>query len=649
MALWLRMITEPSTAWRWRDDAVITLSHARNWVEFGTVGVSPGDRVEGFSAPLQFLLASGAFSIFPVGFETFLDTFVLLFLFLTGAFIAGTVIRVVGQASWSRRKILALSAFLTLATVVPVAASWTVSGWLASGMENPLIAAILAALAFVSVGPLNRTSSVIALGVLVALLGMTRIEMPVLLLPLLLALVWLVRQGRWWILLVIPAITWSIFHILRWITYGEVLPNTAIVQGKSAGNLQIIALVIVTAAMVALLAVLWKWASDRKRLVAVWSVLLIFLVVSLVYVLVNADGEDTWFGPYWMPDPGYLAIWLMLIVLAVAQLLRIQQTRDLSPWAPELVFAAVALLPITQFLVMGPARLDVFRVASLAIPMLALWIAVTVARTLINGGTRAVASAAAVGLTGLIASAWIWVVDAPRALCCDITESQVAILDVADEIRISSLNSQGLPIIANPDLGKLSFTKRGLIIDLGLLGDPLLTRIMTERPDLMPTYMNEVAAPDVLEMHGGWACDFDPWVQTTYFEENWTLTDSPWSDATLLGDPACPTAISKAIWKRSTGDAEYALTVELLRSENPAAVAQQAIAECSALPGSIYRCQGVRRAVQRAAQALRESGDFSEVVEALAASPTYSLDKELLTRGPGWARRAFEEFQMLVS
>ncbi|HEX9368396.1 MAG TPA: hypothetical protein VF921_17325, partial [Vicinamibacterales bacterium] len=49
-----------------RDDAVITLSHARNLVEYGFIGVSPsGERVEGFSAPLQFWIATATYAVSP--------------------------------------------------------------------------------------------------------------------------------------------------------------------------------------------------------------------------------------------------------------------------------------------------------------------------------------------------------------------------------------------------------------------------------------------------------------------------------------------------------------------------------------------------------------------------------------------------------
>lgn len=58
--------------YQFRDDGVITMSHARNWVEYGFIGVNPsGDRVEGFSSPLQFLLFALAYAIAGVSYKTF--------------------------------------------------------------------------------------------------------------------------------------------------------------------------------------------------------------------------------------------------------------------------------------------------------------------------------------------------------------------------------------------------------------------------------------------------------------------------------------------------------------------------------------------------------------------------------------------------
>jgi hypothetical protein len=47
----------PKNFYRIRDDGLITLSHAKNLIDYGFIGVNPsGERVEGYSAPVQFIL-----------------------------------------------------------------------------------------------------------------------------------------------------------------------------------------------------------------------------------------------------------------------------------------------------------------------------------------------------------------------------------------------------------------------------------------------------------------------------------------------------------------------------------------------------------------------------------------------------------------
>src|SRR3990172_5599344 len=68
----LNLARVPAANYEARDDALITLSHARNLVEYGFIGVSPsGERIEGFSAPLQFVVAAGFYAIRPFDYLTF--------------------------------------------------------------------------------------------------------------------------------------------------------------------------------------------------------------------------------------------------------------------------------------------------------------------------------------------------------------------------------------------------------------------------------------------------------------------------------------------------------------------------------------------------------------------------------------------------
>jgi hypothetical protein len=56
--------TVVGSAYRYRDDGLVTLSHARGLADVGTVSVSiSGSRVEGYSTPLQFAAASAFYGL----------------------------------------------------------------------------------------------------------------------------------------------------------------------------------------------------------------------------------------------------------------------------------------------------------------------------------------------------------------------------------------------------------------------------------------------------------------------------------------------------------------------------------------------------------------------------------------------------------
>ncbi len=62
----------PDRLYQVRDDGVITMSHARNWVDYGFIGVNPsGERVEGYSAPVQFFIYALAYRLSGVGYDAY--------------------------------------------------------------------------------------------------------------------------------------------------------------------------------------------------------------------------------------------------------------------------------------------------------------------------------------------------------------------------------------------------------------------------------------------------------------------------------------------------------------------------------------------------------------------------------------------------
>jgi hypothetical protein len=314
-------------------------------------------------------------------------------------------------------------------------------------------------------------------------------------------------------------------------------------------------------------------------------------------------------------------------------------------------------VPLAQYVVTGPARLDDYRVAVIAVPFLATW-AGSLVVVIASAGPPAVLASVmrrrfarfapvGLGLAALILGAgWIFRTDKPRPLNYEITLAP-AILEVVHDIREESLAGDGLVIVANPDLGKVSYDKSAVMVDLGLLGDPLLSLIAKERPDLVATYLGEIARPDVVESHSGWSCEYGDWLDSVDFEENYVLSDERWLEGRAQA-PGCLIDGKWAIWVRSDADAEHELTRELMQSADPVAVIRDALTECNRQGGDVFRCQNVRRSLQRAADSMRAAGTFAPAVEALNASPSAALDIPMLERRAKWGPDAFDAFVQLV-
>ena len=68
------------------DDGVITMSHGRNLVDYGFIGINPsGGRVEGYSAPVQFFLYTAAYAMTGVGYAAYSEAQTYIATFLLGA------------------------------------------------------------------------------------------------------------------------------------------------------------------------------------------------------------------------------------------------------------------------------------------------------------------------------------------------------------------------------------------------------------------------------------------------------------------------------------------------------------------------------------------------------------------------------------
>lgn len=669
---WLRLRNIPTEWWRWRDDAVITLSHARNLAEYGSIGVSPGiDRVEGFSAPLQFLVATAYYLAGGNGYTDFLDMQVVIAIAVSGALTSLILHHVVKHSPVSRGWVITIVLIGTASIGLVTIGSWTTFAWLVSGMENPYI--LVLGLAIIWARLRSESHSIpylLILGLLIALLGLARIELPVVLLPIIIAVATWTYQPRSWmhlvrnvvILLLPPALIWGAYQVFRFVYFGQLWPNTALVQDKvTSAQTNIFAF---TLLLIGFCVYLWLSLSTSTRaakmLTGSW---LVIAVISGITWVVHASGTmasiltetssiavaptQRLLGLGIGGNGMLLALGALLGGLQAAILIRRRQ-----PWPKDVLFASAAMIGVGQFLLFGPARLEPHRILSLAVPFLALWIVVTFLRLIsdrdsLEGRPPLFATAVTLSGLGLLAVVTSTIEQPVEDYCCWVgVEQEVAA--VSADFADSFLPEGALPISASPDLGKLTFRKNSLHVDLGSIGDPVLTRIWLRNPELVATYLNEVTAPDVVQSHHYWSREYKDWFASPTFNEEWdlvnedTLQQGPiegWED-TIIGGRT-------GFWTRNPGTEELRFTRELATASDPASAVQSEISECANDGGEPFSCTYVLRSIWRNSLALQESGKYKQVIQAIAESPSFDLDRELLEKSPGWPDRAYQAFEDL--
>lgn len=665
----IRLATVPATWWQWRDDAVITLSHSLNWVQFGTVGVSAGDRSEGFSSPLHGLVAALLYAVAPIGYESTTLVLLVACVMVSATAAAVTVFAVAHRRGMSPRQSGMWSTGLAGAAGIVLASSWSSIGWIASGMENALVVACALGSAALALTIRGRVPGVAVLIVALSALGVARVEFVAMSGPALLAAAWVVsermaahRRLISALIVGVPALVWIAVHVTRLVYFGSLYPTSALAQDKSVTW--------ATFAWLGLACALWLLLSVAATTTR-GSVAVRALPWAITALTTSALAVDGVWNAVVVTSP---RLTTLLVLGAATSWLVFARIVSQRLWRGDALFAALVLIPVAQYLAMGPARMDSMRVLFLAVPILAVWCAAGIAALVparlpqesvtprladapeVRGVDTAAAgqagrpatvlAAAALGL-GLVAS-----VAAPvAALTGDTTGklgwdiSPTAMLEGLQDFAELKLPAGALPIGANPDLGKVSFAKSAQIVDLGWLGEPLLARLNERRDDLRDVYLARVLRPDVIQTQGPWSCEYGPWLISSNFADDYAIVASqPNYDPKF---DQCPFEGRLSVWHRRDSP-ELELTSLIAASANPAMVVRGALDDCRAEPANVvgdpFRCAAVLRSVWRMAPALTQSGQFDAVVAEFRRSPTAELDRLLLTRPSGWGELAFEEF-----
>ena len=417
----------------------------------GFIGVAPsGERIEGFSAPLQFWIAAGLYRIAPYWYEAFFRWQADIGTAGLGALAAALLFRPFDKRHWVR---------VALVVVALPLVAWTLATspafllWHASGMENVYKVTLLAAL-LLALDNMLRAGRIAWWPVpVVFLAAITRIDaiLPVSLLLVAFVVLWWLRHRN------VAAMRFVAVAVLPWIAYmlwrtwyfGQWQPNTAIGQSIS-----------VTARLSQLIKAPattfdehWRWLTSTSR------ALHAFQLGWLPILVVLARREPTALSRIVLLITGVSAVLLQFTLFGPSRM-------DPDRTVTELAFYSALAVP---FVMAGIARLEKQTVA-FAVAMMTISALVASAREL---DRREIGWGAA-----------DWAAAAFEAL--------------AREHQLPR------PLVSNPDLGGVSWPKQFNIVDSGLLASAIMPRV--ERP---AAYLVEVAKPDFIEMHAAWSCRYN--------------------------------------------------------------------------------------------------------------------------------------------
>jgi len=402
-----------SNFYQHRDDGVITLSHAKNWIDFGFIGVNPsGERLEGYSAPVQFFLFALAYLLSGIAYATFMDwqtlpsTFLLGFIFVL---------------YFVRQPYFALGAAALGASALTLCTSFF--EWHASGMENAITHVLFAGSVYglyrFALGQKIQWSWVL----IFALASLSRLDGLYHIAPILLcfALYWRLVQKQWqgFYVLACVALLWLVYQGWRYYYFGSLASNTLLAQHLNLGGRLEAIFTLQT----------WYFLDSLKLSQVIWTHhagVLLFLIAPLALVARWQRASALLFG---------LCICLIFTALFNPFLFgetRLDPTRSTTQMA---FFTLVAFFCVVQ-----------------------------------NCSNRWLAIGAAILMLPLL----MWLRTPPYYLCCGVT-SFSPIGDEAR--IIAQQQGLDRPSFANPDLGIISWNKEFNLLDLGMLGSSIFAKV----------------------------------------------------------------------------------------------------------------------------------------------------------------------------
>ena len=621
--------TLPAKFWIFRDDSVIHLSQAKNLALFGSIGLSPGDRVEAMSSPLNFAIAAITYAINPsLSYENYLRYFLVLTLLGLSISINFALRSILHK---SNRNNLEILTGINLSIFLLGLSSWTTFGWLISGMENVLCVTLM----FFLIGVLYKENVNILLAICFAtLLGLCRIEMAILIGPLLLLSSLRIQTGtkRKVSVVLAPIIIWSVIHIFRFVYFGHLLPNTATALNK---NLSPASIVFIGVEYVLILLAILKHTPRVFGNILITRGLSLVLIGTGIFRINSASYSTSY----------KLVLIASLLGIGILLFLLFRARQFLWKWQ---LLILVSIMPLNHYFLFGPARLSAFRIVSIfVIPVIALFIvSVSTLDWKIDKGRKMIFLLLPFALILIMGVSKI---DPPRNLCCAISPSESYINKQAVTVFDNSLNSHPLPIVANPDLGKISFTKNLVNVDLGLIGEPVLAKFMRDSPGLVDEYLIDLVAPDIIELHGHWKCVYSDLLKNPKFASQWDLVWSGYVSKEMNPpvDDSCPGSEEYSIWKRNipSDERDLSLAIASMNFKGYSKLIKSELTKCENKPNG---CEYIARSIIRNKASLISDKTLGKTVKLMEGSDSFRFNEMRVLQPRKWDIGAYSAAKKMI-
>ena len=545
-----------------RDDAVITFSHAKNWFDFGFIGVSPsGERVEGYSAPVQFFIFALAYALVHISFVSFVEWQTQLASFLLGVFFTLYFIQ---QPRWA----------LLASAVTAICLTWCTSfiEWHGSGMENSITHVLFAASVYLLYRFAKKKRITLLWTPIFVLASLSRLDGIYHLLPVLILFAfywyWVEKSFKGLLLLACFGLLWFGFQAWRWDYFGSLASNTLLAQHINLGG------------RLEAIVTLQRWYF--------WESLQLSKIIFTSHA-------------------GYV----LLLVLPCALLARWTAARAL------LFILALSLIATACFnpFLFGETRLDPSRSTT----QMAFFVFVAGACVALGIARLKVR----IGLLLLLLPLTFFTRIPPYYLCCGVSSFEPIRQEIA---QLTQQEEIPRAMVANPDLGTMSWHKEFNILDLGMLGSPMVAQI--QKGPLLADYFFDYVAPDVIESHETWSCQY---LQTLFMDPRFRERYRTVREKTVRWGACGEAPLPKGIWVRrdiekNANSAERRL-IDSMKANPSLDRLRSELASCQAKTSNTSACTYVARTAYRFLPELRKQSSTKEIESIFAQSRSQAVDQ----------------------